>query len=95
MARVRSPARDEAFEIYKKNNGNIDLVEIAKMLSLSPGTVRGWKAKDKWDSELNGTLQNETERSNKKVNKKSSKEELIAEEVKEVLENNELNMEDE
>lgn len=90
MARVRSPARDEAFEIYKKNNGNIDLVEIAKMLSLSPGTVRGWKAKDKWDSELNGTLQNDTERSNKKVNKKSKNREPIAEEVKEVLENTEL-----
>lgn len=90
MARVRSPARDEAFEIYKKNNGNIDLVEIAKILSLSPGTVRGWKAKDKWDSELNGTLQNDTERSNKKVNKKSKKKESIVDEVKEVLENTEL-----
>ena len=90
MARVRSPAKDEAFEIYKKNNGNIDLVEIAKILSLSPGTVRGWKAKDKWDSELNGTLQNDTERSNKKVNKKSKKKEPIADEVKEVLENTEL-----
>lgn len=90
MARVRSPARDEAFEIYKKHNGNIDLVEIAKILSLSPGTIRGWKAKDKWDSKLNGTLQKNKERSNKKVNKKSSKEEFIAEEVKEVLENNEL-----
>lgn len=90
MARVRSPARDEAFEIYKKHNGNIDLVEIAKILSLSPGTIRGWKAKDKWDSELNGTLQNDTERSNKKVNKKSKKKEPIADEVKEVLENTEL-----
>lgn len=90
MAKVRSPARDEAFEIYKKHNGNIDLVEIAKILSLSPGTIRGWKAKDKWDSKLNGTLQKNKERSNKKVNKKSSKEEFIAEEVKEVLENNEL-----
>ena len=90
MARVRSPARDEAFEIYKKHNGNIDLVEIAKILSLSPGTVRGWKAKDKWDSELNGTLQNDTERSNKKVNKKSKEREPIVEEVKDVLENTEL-----
>ena len=90
MARVRSPARDEAFEIYKKYNGNIDLVEIAKILSLSPGTIRGWKAKDKWDSELNGTLQKNTERSNKKVNKKGSKKESIADEVKEVLENTEL-----
>ena len=90
MARARSPARDEAFEIYKNNNGNIDLVEIAKILSLSPGTVRGWKAKDKWDSELNGTLQNDTERSNKKVNKKSKKKGPIADEVKEVSENTEL-----
>lgn len=90
MARVRSPARDEAFEIYKKHNGNIDLVEIAKILSLSPGTIRGWKAKDKWDSKLNGTLQKNKERSNKKVNKKSSKKQSIADEVKEVLENNEL-----
>ncbi|MDU3723271.1 MAG: PBSX family phage terminase large subunit [Clostridium celatum] len=90
MARVRSPARDEAFEIYKKHNGNIDLVEIAKILSLSPGTIRGWKAKDKWDSELNGTLQKNRERSNKKVNKKCSKKEPIASEVKEVLENTEL-----
>lgn len=90
MARVRSPARDEAFEIYKKHNGNIDLVEIAKILSLSPGTIRGWKAKDKWDSELNGTLQKNRERSNKKVNKKCSKKEPIADEVKEILENNEL-----
>lgn len=90
MARVRSPARDEAFEIYKKHNGNIDLVEIAKILSLSPGTIRGWKAKDKWDSKLNGTLQENKERFNKKVNKKSSKKESIADEVKEVLENTEL-----
>lgn len=90
IARVRSPARDEAFEIYKKHNGNIDLVEIAKILSLSPGTIRGWKAKDKWDSELNGTLQKNKERSNKKVNKKSSNKEPIAEEDKEVLINTEL-----
>lgn len=90
MARVRSPARNEAFEIYKKYNGNIDLVEIAKILSLSPGTIRGWKAKDKWDSELNGTLQKNMERSNKKVNKKVSKKEPIADEVKEVLENTKL-----
>lgn len=90
MARVRSPAREEAFEIYKKHNGNIDLVEIAKILSLSPGTIRGWKAKDKWDSELNGTFQKNMERSGKKVNKKSGKKEPIADEVKEVLENTEL-----
>ncbi|MDU7967668.1 MAG: phage terminase small subunit-related protein, partial [Paeniclostridium sordellii] len=26
MARVRSPNRDKAYEIYKEHNGNIDLV---------------------------------------------------------------------
>ena len=33
MARVRSPVRDEAFEIYKKNNGNISNREIANIVN--------------------------------------------------------------
>lgn len=44
----------------------IDLVEIASQLNLSPGTIRGWKSKDKWDSKLNGALQKNTERSKRK-----------------------------
>lgn len=63
MPRIRDPNRDKAFEIYKKHSGNIDLVEIASQLSVPPGTVRGWKAKDKWEQQLNGTLQTNTERS--------------------------------
>lgn len=57
MARVRSPNRDKAFEIYKDYVGNIDLVEIANILNISPGTVRGWKNKDDWEEKLNGTFQ--------------------------------------
>lgn len=57
MARVRSPNRDKAFEIYKDHAGNIDLVEIANILNISPGTVRGWKNKDAWEEKLNGTFQ--------------------------------------
>lgn len=57
MPKVRSPERDKAFEIYKEHKGKIDLVKIAEQLNLSAGTVRGWKAKDKWDDKLNGTLQ--------------------------------------
>ncbi|MFR3499701.1 MAG: phage terminase small subunit [Paraclostridium bifermentans] len=57
MARVRSPNRDKAFEIYKDYDGNIDLVEIANILNISPGTVRGWKNKDAWEEKLNGTFQ--------------------------------------
>lgn len=57
MARVRSPNRDKAFEIYKNHAGNIDLVEIANILNISSGTVRGWKNKDTWEEKLNGTFQ--------------------------------------
>lgn len=97
MARTRSPDRDKAFEIYKEHNGQIDLVKIAEILKISPGTIRGWKNKDKWNDKLNGTFQNEkkvvknTERSKRKINKTNKvKKEPIAEEVKEVLENTEL-----
>ena len=61
MARERNPNRDKAFEIYKENKGDIDLVEIASQLDTPGGTIRGWKSKDKWDKKLglerNGTEQ--------------------------------------
>lgn len=63
MARVRSPNRDKAFDIYKDHAGNIDLIEIAQILNISPGTVRGWKNKDAWEDKLNGTFQINKERS--------------------------------
>lgn len=90
MARARSPNRDKAFEIYKDHKGNIDLVYIAKELNISSGTVRGWKNKDCWDDKLNGTFPKNTERSKRKKSNITNKKELIAEEVKEVLENAEL-----
>ena len=67
MPRARDPNRNKAYEIYKNNKGNIDLVEIASQLNISAGTVRGWKSKDHWDAQLNGTLQTKnTERSKRK-----------------------------
>ena len=66
MGRARDPNRDKAFEIFKKAGGNIDLVEIASQLNLSPGTIRGWKSKDDWDTKLNGTLRKNMERSKRK-----------------------------
>lgn len=66
MARARNPDRDKAFEIYKKHAGKIDLVEIASQLNISPGTIRGWKSKDSWEKQLNGTFQKNTERSKRK-----------------------------
>ncbi|GIM45950.1 hypothetical protein DNHGIG_14990 [Collibacillus ludicampi] len=69
MARARSPDRDKAFELWKASGGTMKLKEIADELGVSEGTVRGWKAKDVWDSQLYETLQlersapNEAERS--------------------------------
>lgn len=83
MPRARNPNRDKAFEIYKKHNGEIDLVEIASQLNISAGTVRGWKSKDKWDQKMNGTFQKNTERSKKKK-------EVIAKDVEQVLKNAKL-----
>lgn len=57
MAKPRDPRRDEAYEIWKASDGKIDLVEIARRLDVSAGTVRGWKSKDKWEAKLNGTFQ--------------------------------------
>ena len=64
MPRARDPNRGRAFQIYKDAGGKIDLVEIASQLNISAGTVRGWKSKDRWEEQLNGTLQTkDTERS--------------------------------
>lgn len=79
MPRTRNPNRDKAFEIYKSHNGEIDLIEIAKQLDTSPGTVRGWKSKDKWEQKLNGTFRKNMER--------SKKQKAIAKEVEKTVEN--------
>lgn len=57
MPRARDPNRGKAFQLYMDAGGKIDLVEIASQLNISAGTVRGWKSKDKWEEQLNGTLQ--------------------------------------
>lgn len=59
MSSEKKSKRKQAFDIFKEHEGNIDLVEIARLLDSPPGTVRGWKSKDKWDNQLNGTFQEE------------------------------------
>ena len=68
MPRARDPNRDKAFEIYKDKNGDIDLINISKILQIPAGTIRGWKAKDRWDEKINsGTLRKkQSERSKRK-----------------------------
>ena len=73
MARVRSPNRDKAFEIYKEYNGNIANREIAKILDISEKTISGWKAKDKWNEKLNGVLQKEIRSTPKEKSNKVGK----------------------
>lgn len=87
MPRIRDPNRDRAFDIYKSHNGEIDLIKIADKLKVSPGTVRGWKSKDKWEEKLNGTFRKNTERSKRK---KEAEKEAVDEAVGSVVENSEL-----
>ncbi|WP_300452235.1 terminase small subunit [Fusobacterium sp.] len=67
MARIRDPVRDKAKELWLEAGGENApkgiLKEIAEKLNVSEGTIRGWKAKDKW-SDFN---KNETERSVKNM----------------------------
>lgn len=94
MARVRSPNRDKAFEIYKEHNGEITNREIANILDTPEKTISGWKVKDKWKDKLNGVLQKKIRSTpNKNSSKKSNvktKKKVIADEVKELMENEEL-----
>lgn len=72
MAKARNPDRIKAEEIYLEHKGNIELVKIAEIIGRPPGTVRGWKSKDKWDEKLNGTFQEKKrERSKKKEQSKN------------------------
>nr|WP_216682503.1 phage terminase small subunit [Enterococcus innesii] len=57
MPRKRDPRRDEAFEMFRKANGDIKNRDIAEQLHLSEKTIGSWKSKDKWNQKLNGVLQ--------------------------------------
>ena len=76
MARAPDKRIEQAKAMYLEGK---KLVEIASQLNLPEGTVRRWKCTHKWDSERS---ENKSERSEKK--------EVIAHEVKQVVENNEL-----
>jgi phage terminase small subunit len=92
MPRQADPDRQKAFDIFKEHKGNIGLVDIAKQLGRPPGTIRGWKNKDKWDKKVNGTFQkkkrNRTKKSKKKQNvpkQKTTKKKTIKQISKETL----------
>lgn len=74
MSNDKLTKRQQAFEMYKEHKGKIDLVEIANSLGSPPGTVRGWKSKDKWDDVLGGTFQPKKRNAPKKKTERSIKE---------------------
>lgn len=49
MARVRSPNRDKAYEIYKEYDGNITNREIASILNEDEKVIAVWKSRDEWN----------------------------------------------
>ena len=56
MPRARSPDSYKAEEMYKQG---MKLVDIAKQLNISEGTVRSWKNRYNFDGDSNATLRKE------------------------------------
>lgn len=76
MARQRSPDSLKAENLFLESNGELELVEIAKQLNVSPGTVRSWKNRYNWSDKLKGennaTLQKENDKNKRNVAKGKS-----------------------
>lgn len=84
MARAPDERIDQAKAMYLEGK---KLVEIASQLNLPEGTVRRWKSTYKWGSERSDKT---SERSDRKKTVHGNKEEAVAEEVMQVIENPEL-----
>lgn len=80
MARAPDPRIEQAKKLF--DNG-LKLIDIARQLDVSEGTVRSWKSRYNW----NATLQ--TEKCNV-AKKKQEKKRVVADEVDEVCKNSEL-----
>lgn len=90
MARAPNEKVNKALSLYQKG---YKLVDIAKELDIPVGTIRSWKNRYKWSCsegcDESATLQKDNKNkcnvAKEKNNKKSTKKELIADEVKKVL----------
>lgn len=91
MARSPNEKLIKAKKLYDKG---YKLIDISKELDIPEGTIRSWKNRYSWDNDNNATLQKEEKKkrnvANKSATKKKAKKEPIADEVKEVMENDEL-----
>ncbi|MEC0220326.1 MULTISPECIES: phage terminase small subunit [Paenibacillus] len=57
MARERSPERDKAKQMWLESGGKMKLKDIAAALSVPESRVRKWKAVDRWQDDLNGSVE--------------------------------------
>ena len=87
MPKAKDARADKAFEMYKQG---LPLTEIAKELDVADGTVRSWKNRYKWDSNGNATLQKEEKKERNVAKKKKDAKKVVADEVKEVIQNTKL-----
>lgn len=92
MARAPDARIDQAKELYLQGK---KLTEIASLLGLPEGTVRRWKSTYKWAKGDTERSEKKSERSLKNNERSDKKETLkgraVEPEVKQVMENTELN----
>lgn len=91
MARAPNEKALKAKELFDKG---YKLIDIAKELNIPDGTIRRWKSTYKWDNEQSN---NKSERSDKKASVRKEKkhnkvdnEKVVADEINELIENEEL-----
>lgn len=88
MARPRSPNREKAYQIFKRNKGNISNKDIAEILGEDPKTVSKWKTLDKWEKKSGYSKKNskKTKKETTYDNVDSSNEGIGAAVEKEIIE---------
>lgn len=84
MARAPDPRIEQAKAMYRAGK---KLVEIANQLNLPEGTVRRWKSTYRWGCERSDK---NSERSKYNANVRKENKKVVAEEVKQVMENPDL-----
>lgn len=98
MARPRSPNRDKAFKIYKRQKGNISNKEIAEILNEDPKTVSKWKKLDEWEKKVNfskGKKENsKNNKGNSSINEEFTEDTIdisVEKEINQIVEIEEMN----
>jgi phage terminase small subunit len=88
MARAPNEKQIKAKELYNKG---YKLIDISKELDTAESTIRVWKNRFKWDNENCNVSENKCNVTKEENITVRNRKERIADEVKEVLENTELN----